>query len=499
MDGLNEVMGGATDVAPVTQGNENGVTAAEPVQPAQPVEAAAPVAEAPAPGIAIERVKEVIERDPAFLGESAPPPAPPMGRKIGMVRQNRLENSSYFDQVKQRHQRGMGVNHIADVLYDQKAFPDLTLPGIRSMVARALMRAGLMKPDARVAGFSPRKNAPKPSRASFTSSQGGKMFSTHQLAKRYKVPDSSIRSWVKRGALNLNEVGATDAGSRGQWLFTREAIERWERKQETFQAITAVREFILRQRAAAGGKVEAYLSTEQVGARYGITGSGVNNWVARGVLNKDEILANGGFEGDGRTLFIPESYLIRWEKTPRAQELYSVQNYHAKPSSASRGEKDLNLNALGARYRVTGGAVWLWMKKGSLMKDLQRFFDKGSRSWQIPLSAIEQWESSPEARRAALTVPTLRRYFSKHPVAATVSSPRIGSSKEVDVSAIARKTGLPAHHIRRVLETVGIQPKALKLSQVAITAIEEIITMGGVAQVKKDKGSGTGFVVERMI
>src|SRR3989304_602092 len=79
MDGLGGVTGGATDVGPGTEGNAPGPRGAEPVQPAQPVEAAVPVVDAATPGIPIERVREVFEVDPGFLGDTpaSSPTLPP--------------------------------------------------------------------------------------------------------------------------------------------------------------------------------------------------------------------------------------------------------------------------------------------------------------------------------------------------------------------------------------------------------------------------------------
>ena len=458
-----------------------------------------------APGIPIERVAEVIERDPTPLGEQ---PAVPTGRRK-YERQNKLENSPHFDEVKSQYKAGVNSARISNMLFEQKAFPELTYHGIRSMVDRALMRAGLMRPSKALSGYSgftrPKKAA-KPSRAFFKSSGSGeKLLSTHQLTKRYKVSESAIRSWVKRGALNLKEVGATAQDGRGHWGFPLAGLERWERKPSTLKDVNAVREFVTRQRAAAGEKVETYLDSDQVGARYGITGSGVKNWLKRGVMKKSEILAAGGFEGSGRALFTPLSFLLRWEKTPRAQELASVQDTQPAPRRGERvtvapsRDKVLNLNEVGERYDVTDGAIHFWMQKGFL-NGARAYFSSESRVWRIPLSFIEKWEQTPEARRVALSIPTFHRYMArKRPVTAApapvVSRPATTASKEVDVSAISRKTGIPTQQIRKVLETVGIQSKALKLPQITISEIERVLTAGSNALVKKG-GGRTGFDVE---
>src|SRR3989304_2381145 len=82
MDGLGGGTGGAPGWAPGKEGNENETRAPEPVQPAQPVEAAVPVVDAATPGIPIERVREVFEVDPGFLGDTpASSPTLPPRRK----------------------------------------------------------------------------------------------------------------------------------------------------------------------------------------------------------------------------------------------------------------------------------------------------------------------------------------------------------------------------------------------------------------------------------
>lgn len=470
----------------------NGATGVAPVQPT----------EAAASGIPIERVAEVIEQDPTPLFEK--PKIPP--HLIPYKRKNRLENSPFFDEVKHRFQSGTSTNLISRYLDEVKAFPGLSYHGIRSMVDRALMRAKLMRPTASLGPkFGRSSHLP---RAPYTSTHGEKMLLTRQLAKRYKVSDTAVRSWVKRGVLNLKEVGATQQGTKGHWYFPLDGIERWERKTETFQQISAVRIFTTRQNVAQGG-TENYLSIDQIGARYGLTGSGVQNWIKRGLFPVSEILANGGFTGDGRALFVPESYILRWEKTPRAQELNSVRNYHSdmarQSTHAGFRETVLNLVDLGKRYGVTSSAIGIWVKNGAAFKGVQKFFDVGSRSWRIPLSFIEEWESSPDARRASLNLRSLRRFLSKKRTGTTpvpargIARPGVwpdrGASKEVDVAAIARQTGLAAQDIRKVLEKAGLHPTALKLPQTSISEIEAILTAGGVAKVTK--GSGREFIVER--